>query len=66
MGNVPHVIFRYFMDTQAGVVRVERLLLLKGEANNVLPTATAYRSVPRYGYCVSCTVPCSVYRVLPH
>ena len=39
MGNVLHVIFRYFIDTQAGVVHVERLLLHKGDANNVLPTA---------------------------
>ena len=30
MGNV-HVIFRYFIDTQAGVVRVEHLLLHKGD-----------------------------------
>ena len=37
------------------MVRVERLLLHKGDANNVLLTAIAYRSVPRYGYCVSCT-----------
>ena len=46
MGNVLHVIFRYFIDTQARVVRVERLLLHKGVANNVLPTAIACRSVP--------------------
>ena len=39
------------------MVRVERLLLHKGDANNVLPTTIAYRSVPRYRYCVSCTVP---------
>ena len=38
--NVLHVIFRY-------------LLLHKGDANNVLPTGIAYRSVQRYGYCVS-------------
>ena len=56
MGNVLPVIF-YFIDKQAGVVRVERLLLHKGDSNNVLPTAIAYRSVPRYEYCVSCTVP---------
>ena len=37
MGNVLYVIFRYFIDTQAGVVRVGRLLLHKGDANNVLP-----------------------------
>ena len=37
------------------MVRVERLLHHIGDANNVLPTAIAYRSVPRYGYCVSCT-----------
>ena len=42
MGNI-HIIFNYFIDTQAGVVRVERLLLHKGEANNVLPTAIVYR-----------------------
>ena len=58
MGNVLHVIFRYFIDTQAGVVHVERLLFHKVDANNVLPTAIAYCSVPRYRYCVSCTVPC--------
>ena len=62
MGNVLHVIFRYFIDTQAGVIGIERLLLHKCDANNVLPTAIAYRCVPRYGYCVSCTVPCGVYR----
>ena len=55
MGNVLHVIFRNVIDTQVGVVRVARLLLHKGDANNVLPTAIAYRSVQRYGYCVSCT-----------
>ena len=65
VGNVLHVIFRYCIDTQAGVVRVERLLLHKGDVNNVLPTAIAYRSVPRYGYCVSCSVPCSVYCETP-
>ena len=67
MGNVGllHAIFHYFIDTQAGVVRVERLLLHKGDANNVLLTAIAYRSVPRYGYCVSCTVPCGVCRGTP-
>ena len=37
MGNVLHVIFRYFINTQAGVVRVERVLLHKGDANNCLP-----------------------------
>ena len=58
MGNVLHVIFRYFIDTRVGVVRDECLLLHKGDANNVLPTAVAYRSVPRYGYCVSRTVRC--------
>ena len=52
MGNVLHVIFHYFIETQVGVVRVECLLIHKGDANNVLPTAIAYRSVPRYGYCV--------------
>ena len=41
-----YIIFRYFIDTQAGVVRVERLLLHKGDANNVLLTAIAYHSVP--------------------
>ena len=50
-----------WFDSQAGVVRVERLLLHKGDANNVLPSAIAYRSVSRYGYCISCTVPCGVY-----
>ena len=64
MENVLHIIFRYFIDIQAGVVSVERLFH-KGDANNVLPTAIAYRSVPRYGYCVSCTVPCGVYRDTP-
>ena len=47
------------------MVRVECLMLHKGDANNVLPTAIAYRCVPRYGYCVSCTVPCGVYRCAP-
>ena len=50
MGNVLRVIFRYFIDTQAGGVRVERLLLHKGDASNVLPTAIAHRSVPRYDF----------------
>ena len=63
MGNVLHVIFRYFIDTQAGVVHIERLLLHKAKgdavADNVL--TIAYRSVPRYGYCV----PCGVYRDTP-
>ena len=59
MGNVLRDIF-YFIDTQAGVVHVERLLVHKGDANNVLPTAIIYHSVPRYGYCVSYTIPCSV------
>ena len=54
VGNVLHVIFRYVIDTQAGAVLVERLLLHKGDSNNILPIA--YRSVPQYGYCVSCTV----------
>ena len=54
-----------WFDTQAGVVRVERLLLHKGDANNVFPTVIANRSVPRYGYCVSCVVPCYVYRDAP-
>ena len=49
MRNVLHAIFCYDIDKQAGVVRVERLLLHNGDANNVLPTAVAYRSVPRYG-----------------
>ena len=35
MGNVLHVIFRYFIDTQASVVRIERVLLHKGDVNNV-------------------------------
>ena len=61
MGNVLHVIFHYFIDTQAGVVRVERLLLHKGDMNNVLPTAITYRSVPRHGYCKWRTVTCGVY-----
>ena len=47
------------------MVRVERLLLYKGDANNVFPSAIAYRSVPRYEYCVSCTVLCGVYRDIP-
>ena len=54
-----YVIFCYFIDTQAGVVRVEHLLFHKGDANSVLPIA--YCSVPRYRYCVSCTIPCGVY-----
>ena len=54
-----------WFDTQAGVVRAERLLLQKGDANNVLPTAIAYCSVPRYGYFVSCTVPCGMYHDTP-
>ena len=61
MGNVRHVIFRYFIDTQAGVVCVVCLLLHKGDVNNVLPTAIACRSVQQYGYCVSC----GVYRDIP-
>ena len=65
MGNVLHVIFCYFIDTQASVVRIERLVLHKGDANNVLSTAIAYRSVPRYGYCVSCTMPCGLYHDTP-
>ena len=65
MGNVLHVIFRNVIDTQVGVVRVERLLIHKGDASNVLPTAIAYRIVPRYEYCVSCTVPGGVYRDTP-
>ena len=36
VGNVLHVIFCYFIDTQAGVVRVEHLLLHKVDVNNVL------------------------------
>ena len=44
MGNVLHVIFRYLIDTQADVVRVDRFLLHKDAAYNVLPTAIAYRS----------------------
>ena len=47
------------------MVRVKRLLLHKGNANNVLPNTFAYHSVPRYGYCLSCTVPCGVYRDTP-
>ena len=43
VGNVQHIIFRYFIETPAGVVRVERLLLHKGDANNVLSTTIAYR-----------------------
>ena len=54
MGNALHVIFHYFIVTHAGVVHVEYLLLHKGDVNNVLPTAITYRSVPQYGYCVSC------------
>ena len=54
MGNVPHVIFRYFIDTQTGVVSIKHLLLHKGDTNNVLPIACC--SVPRYRYCVSCGV----------
>ena len=65
MGNVLLVIFLYFIETQVGVVRIECLLLHKGEANNVSPTAIAYRSVPRYEYFVSFTVPCGVYHDTP-
>ena len=60
MGNVLHVIFRYFIDTQAGVVRVECVLLHKGDTNNVLPTAIAlYRDtdivhhVPYRAVCIA-------------
>ena len=63
VGNVLHVISCYFIDTQAGVVHIERLLLHYGDTNIVLSTAIAYRSVQRYGYCVSCTVPFGVYHV---
>ena len=65
MGNVLHVIFHCFIDTQTGVVRVERLSLHKGDVNNVLPTAIAYHIVPRYRYCVSCAVICGVYHDTP-
>ena len=54
MGNVLHVIFCYFIDTQAGVVHVEHLLLQKGDVN-VFPTAIAlYRDTD----IVYCTVRC--------
>ena len=43
------------------MVRVECLLLQKEDAN-VLPTATAYPSVPQYGHCILCTVLRGVYR----
>ena len=45
MWEMYYVIFHYFIDTQVGVVHAEHLLLHKGDANNVLPTAIAYRSV---------------------
>ena len=48
MGNILHVIFHYFIDTQAREVRVEHLLLHKGEANN----APVYLSGP--SPCSSC------------
>ena len=55
MGNVLHVISCYFIDTQAGVVHVEHLLLQKGDVNNVFPTAIAlYRDTD----IVYCTVRC--------
>ena len=66
MGNVLHVIFRYFINTQAGVVRVEHLLLHKGDANNVLPTIIAYGSVLQYRYCVSRYTNAPVYRSDPN
>ena len=50
------------MDTQAVVVRIDHILLHKGDMNNVLPTIIAYRSVPRFRYCVLCTIQCNVYR----
>ena len=53
MGNVLHVIFRYFIDTQAGVVRVERLLLHKGDANNVVYAIRVLCFVYRTVLCVS-------------
>ena len=71
MGNVLHVIFCYFIDTQEGVVRVERLiffasqlLLHKGDANNVLPTAIAYCCVRDTGivYRVPYRAVCTVIR----
>ena len=39
--------FRYFIDVQAGVVRVERLLFHRGGANNALPTAISHVVVYR-------------------
>ena len=63
MGNVLHVIFRYFIDTQAGVVLVEHLLLHKGDANNVLPTAIAYCCIRDTG--IVYRVPWGVYRDKP-
>ena len=65
MGNVLRVLFRCFIDIQSGVVRLERLLIHKSDANNVLPTAIAYRSLPPYGYCVLCTARCGVYGDTP-
>lgn len=59
MWETYYVIFRYFINTYA------RLLLHKGDANDVLPTAIAYHSVLQYVCCVLCTIPSSVYRDTP-
>lgn len=48
------------MDTQAVVVRIDHILLHKGDMNNVLPTIIAYRSVPRFRYCVPYSAMCIV------
>ena len=56
MWETYYAIFSYFIDTQAGVVRAERLLLHKGDTNNVLSTTIAYAvCIVIYQYnCVMC------------
>lgn len=46
------MLFRYFVDSQAGVVCVERLLFHRGGANNALPTAISHVVVYRDTYIV--------------
>ena len=60
MGNVLHVTFHYFIDTQAGVVCVECLLLHKRDKTKFC-LLLLHRSVPQHGY----FVPCGVYRDTP-
>jgi len=47
------------------VASAERLLLHKSGACTVLLIDIMYRSVLRYGRCVSCTVPWGMYRDTP-